>query len=571
MSEELFNQTILLSRGIPFFMDQTTSNQKLIIEKVLGIDIITKKIEALKSIIKDTKGEITNEEFKVTTVNSQNETTRKNYQEQLNSLMIQKNTWEENRKKELEEKTSQLKLFNNIDFNEEFNLIKAWEHYFKDNSENEENKKKLSKLNSDLEWYNKSLKELNDKLKNKETINIEYNEKAFDENEKIDAEYNRISSEKQTHVNRYNELVNGQKQLNNEVSKLEDKKKSYQNNICPTCGQMIDKTVAEKEIQNIDASVQQFKDASFKIEMEILEVNSKIAELDTKLNDSSAWTKKETQVKDRYELIKVKSEIDSLKHEIQMTENGIKSLQEQISGITIQDIKKPEKDSVFSTDGYQNSLNLLYEAKAHNESLKKDIESLSKEEKNPYDETIVQIQSALNDIKDVDSSVLKDLQKNQEHNEVLLKLLNSPSSYIRQAILDKSLEFLNQRIKHYLVKLGSQHYVKFNNDMSLDISKDGLEFGYISSGETGRVSMALTFAFRDAYESLSGNSYNLLMIDELIDSSGLDENGKMDLLKCILEESNRNIFIVSHDTVISSQIANKLMIVKEGSFSNIVS
>ena len=571
MSEELFNQTILLSRGIPFFMDQTSANQKLIIEKVLGIDIITKKINSLKELIKQTKSDITNEEFKVTTVNSQNETSRNNYQTQLNSLMVQKNSWESSRKKELEDKTSQLKLFNNIDFNEEFNLIKSWEHYFKDNSENEENKKKLAKLNSDLEWYNKSIKELNDKLKVKETIDIEYNEKAFDENEKIDAEYNRISSEKQTFVNRYKELANGQKQLDAEVNKLEDKKKSYQNNICPTCGQMIDKAVAEKEIQNIDVSVQQFKDASFKIEMEILEVNSKIAELDTKLNDSSAWTKKETQVKDRYDLIKVKSEIDSLKHEIQMTENGIKSLQEQISGITIQDIKKPEKDSVFSTDGYQNSLNLLYEAKAHLESLKKDIENLSKEEKNPYDETISQIQTALSEIKDVDDTELKKLRDDQEHNEILLKLLNSPSSYIRQAILDKSLEFLNQRIKHYLVKLGSQHYVKFNNDMTLDISKDGLEFGYISSGETGRVSMALTFAFRDAYESLSGNSYNLLMIDELIDSSGLDENGKMDLLKCILEDDKRNTFIVSHDPIISSQISNKLTIVKESSFSNIVS
>ena len=60
------------------------------------------------------------------------------------------------------------------------------------------------------------------------------------------------------------------------------------------------------------------------------------------------------------------------------------------------------------------------------------------------------------------------------------------------------------------------------------------------------------------------------MVDEVIDSSGLDENGKMDLLKCILEEKDRNIFLVSHDAIIASSVPNKLMIIKEGGFSNIV-
>ena len=53
MGEELFNQTVLLTKNVPIFMDQTTSNQKLIIEKVLGVDIITKKIESLKERIKN--------------------------------------------------------------------------------------------------------------------------------------------------------------------------------------------------------------------------------------------------------------------------------------------------------------------------------------------------------------------------------------------------------------------------------------------------------------------------------------------------------------------------------------
>lgn len=99
MSSDLFCQTVLLSCSVPIFMDETTANQKVIIEKVLGVDIITKKINALKEVIKQTKNDILNEEFKVTTVNSQNNTTRENYKSQIAALVIQKDAWDASAKK----------------------------------------------------------------------------------------------------------------------------------------------------------------------------------------------------------------------------------------------------------------------------------------------------------------------------------------------------------------------------------------------------------------------------------------------------------------------------------------
>ena len=177
--------------------------------------------------------------------------------------------------------------------------------------------------------------------------------------------------------------------------------------------------------------------------------------------------------------------------------------------------------------------------------------------------------SALEAIKDVDDTTLKELRDNQEHNEILLKLLNSPSSYIRQAILDKSLDYLNNKIKFYLNKLGSLHLVTFNNDMSITIKGNGVEYGTVSSGELGRITVALTFAFRDAWESLSGCSINLLMLDEIIDREGLDINGKQLLLKCIKEKEDKNVFLVTHDASIADQIKNKMTIVKERNFSTI--
>lgn len=563
MSSDLFCQTVLLSCSVPIFMDETTANQKIIIEKVLGVDIITKKINALKEVIKQTKNDILNEEFKVTTVNTQNNTTRENYKNQISSLIVQRDAWNNSRKKELEDKTKELNCFKDIDFDNEFKLIKENEEYNKALKENQEKQEKLTKLNSDLDSYAKVLNEYNEQLNKIEFINFDLNEEAFDYNEKIDAEYKRISDEKDSLEKRYKELVDGQKEITNEIEKFKKEKQSYQNNICPTCGQIMDKEKAEKEIKRIDESIQQFQNASHRIEMEILEVNGNKIELESKLNDSTIWVKKETQVKDRYELLKVKSDIESLKSNIKFNENGIKSLQEQINGIIIQNVEKPERESIFINEC------VMYETKAHIESLKKDIENLSKDEKNPFVDSISQMQSALDSIKDVDDSTLKELKDNQEHNEILLKLLNSPSSYIRQAILDKSLDYLNTKIKFYLNKLGSLHLVTFNNDMSITIKGNGVEYGVVSSGEQGRITLALTLAFRDAWESLSGCSINLLMIDEMIDRMGLDVNGRQMLLKCIKEKEDKNIFLVTHDMSIADQIKNKLTIVKERNFSSI--
>lgn len=41
MNEDIYNQIICLSCKVPTFLDQTSSNQKSIIEKILGIDVIS--------------------------------------------------------------------------------------------------------------------------------------------------------------------------------------------------------------------------------------------------------------------------------------------------------------------------------------------------------------------------------------------------------------------------------------------------------------------------------------------------------------------------------------------------
>ena len=565
MSEELFNQTILLSRGVPIFMDQTLSNQKLIIEKVLGIDIITKKIEALKSLIKETKGELSNEEFKIQTVNTQAETMLGNYKTQLENLEKQSNEWKVNKETQLKEKKTVVEQADSIDYNRQYNILKAWEKYNADNMLATTKLQEYNNLVSEKNLLNTKITDATKTLNECKNIDIEQNKKNFALNDEIKVkqeELNKRRAEKKSEQDKYKKLCDDISAKNKEKEKIEKDIEKLSKNICPTCGQQMNKEESDKQINELTKQINDLDNVIHAIDMEILEVNNNIQTNFNDITDNDyelAHTDFKT-IQDMYEYI---NKMAALEKDLEVYKSKLNDVEQKLKDTPVStELKKPDEVSCFKSETD------MYQFKAQVEAIKMEIKSLEQSE-DPYTKSIEDVKKAIGEIKLADNTVLKELENKQVHNEILLKLLNSPSSYIRQAILDKSLEFLNQRIKHYLVKLGSQHYVKFNNDMSLDISKDGIEFGYISSGETGRVSMALTFAFRDAYESLSGNHYNLLMVDELIDSSGLDDAGKMDLLKCLLEEKDRNTFIVSHDPIISTQITNKMIIVKENSFSNI--
>lgn len=111
--------------------------------------------------------------------------------------------------------------------------------------------------------------------------------------------------------------------------------------------------------------------------------------------------------------------------------------------------------------------------------------------------------------------------------------------------------------------------VKFNNDMTIDITSMGLEYGYVSSGEMGRISSALTLAFRDAWESLNNCHINSFFIDEVIDREGLDTSGVELLVDVLKSIKDKNIMLVTHNELLINQSPNIMKIIKENSFSRI--
>lgn len=202
------------------------------------------------------------------------------------------------------------------------------------------------------------------------------------------------------------------------------------------------------------------------------------------------------------------------------------------------------------------------------EGLVRDL-GLRQAETDPYGEQITDMQSQA--LQTVSYDKLNELTRLQEHQDFLLKLLTSKDSFVRKKIIDQNLSYLNSRLTHYLSHMGLPHQVEFRNDLSVEISELGrdLDFDNLSRGERNRLILALSWAFRDIWESLY-QPINLLFVDELIDS-GLDTSGvesALALLKQMSRERNKSVWLVSHRDELIGRVEHILKVVKENGFTS---
>lgn len=166
---------------------------------------------------------------------------------------------------------------------------------------------------------------------------------------------------------------------------------------------------------------------------------------------------------------------------------------------------------------------------------------------------------------------LNRLTRLQEHQDFLIKLLTNKDSFVRKKIIEQNLSYLNQRLTHYLDRMGLPHQVTFQNDLSVEITELGrdLDFDNLSRGERNRLILSLSWAFRDVWESLYA-PINVLFIDELIDS-GLDTSGvesALALLKQMSRDRQKSIWLVSHRDELAGRVNSILRVVKEGGFTS---
>ena len=111
---------------------------------------------------------------------------------------------------------------------------------------------------------------------------------------------------------------------------------------------------------------------------------------------------------------------------------------------------------------------------------------------------------------------------------------------------------LQEVVNKYLVTLSNGQFqlifnLSGNDKLDITINNSGVDadISSLSAGETTRVNVAVLLGIRKLMSQISGNSINLLFLDESI--STLDAEGKEKLVEILLEEENINTLIVSHE------------------------
>lgn len=212
----------------------------------------------------------------------------------------------------------------------------------------------------------------------------------------------------------------------------------------------------------------------------------------------------------------------------------------------------------------------LEDAAAH----KNNLENLKQQlvakdaEQDPYQEQIASLKNTA--LAEITWDSMNQMTKLLEHQDFLLKLLTNKDSFVRKRIIEQNLAYLNHRLGYYLDKLQLPHTVVFKSDLEVDITQLGQSFDFdnLSRGERNRLILALSWSFRDVYESFT-EPMNLMFIDELVDS-GMDQIGienAMAILKSMGREMNRNVFLISHRDELAGRVNNVLMVVKQNGFT----
>ena len=107
---------------------------------------------------------------------------------------------------------------------------------------------------------------------------------------------------------------------------------------------------------------------------------------------------------------------------------------------------------------------------------------------------------------------------------------------------------MNQLINQHLQSM--DFYVNFNLDEEFNETiksrfRDTFNYNSFSEGEKMRIDLGLLFTWRQISKMKNSTNTNLLMLDEIFDSS-LDGQGMDDFFKIIKQFENENIFIISH-------------------------
>ncbi len=307
-------------------------------------------------------------------------------------------------------------------------------------------------------------------------------------------------------------LGNLKGKISQKVSVITKEHKFFtENTVCPTCTQSIEETFR----------INRIKDAQDKAK----ELQSGYKELEEAI--------KEEEERER--------QFNTLSKEISKLTNGISQNNIKISGCQRQ-IRDLEHE-----------IQVLTENLANRNSEHEKLESFKDNLKTTYDELVSKKDSV--NYYDFTYSLLKD-------------------GGVKSKIIKKYLPLINQQVNRYLQMM--DFYInftldeEFNETVQSPIHED-FSYASFSEGEKMRIDLALLFTWREVARMKNSVNTNLLIMDEVFDSS-LDGFGTEEFLKIIRYViKDANIFVISHKTGLEDRFESVLRFEKVKGFSRMVS
>jgi DNA repair exonuclease SbcCD ATPase subunit len=186
----------------------------------------------------------------------------------------------------------------------------------------------------------------------------------------------------------------------------------------------------------------------------------------------------------------------------------------------------------------------LESLKRHSDQIQQEI-STSQERDSDIESIELELEKMKADLKQAEIDLSK-VQEEKDYVDVLREILNDKGA--KAQIIRKYVPIMNALINKYLQSM--DFYISFNLDEEFNETvksrfRDTFNYNNFSEGEKMRIDLALLFTWRDIARMKNSTNTNLLILDEIFDSS-LDGQGTDDFFKIIKTLEKENIFIISH-------------------------
>ena len=262
-------------------------------------------------------------------------------------------------------------------------------------------------------------------------------------------------------------------------------------------------------------------------------------------------------------------------HHCKTLNESVVDFNQRISDITkdakevLTEIKKSEKVAVELIEKRQTVNSLLKEQsrlRLDNKGLEEELSGGSTDLKREKE-----VLSDLIGEKDDKQAICSNINKRAENLKVVGNLLKDGG--IKTKIIRKFIPTINQKINKYLSEM--DFFVNFTldeefNEVIKSRYRDVFTYSSFSEGEKQKIDLALLFTWRSIAQQKNSANTNLLILDEVFDSS-LDNAATEELLKILkCFRDNSNMFVISHKgEVLLDKFPKTIRFSKPNDFSRI--